>query len=137
MKKIIGIIFLIALGILGSIVIETGNKRNDVSLTNFNVSNNKLNFRVNVSSSSGYVRHFKLKEEGSNYYITFYSTFGFNNKLGSKDTFEIELDSKIDKIYFYTSNNRYKLVLVKNNNKWQLASNNDYENARLFELNYV
>jgi len=137
MKKIIGIILLIALGILGSIVIETGNKRNDVSLTNFNVSNNKLNFRVNVSSSSGYVRHFKLKEEGSNYYITFYSTFGFNNKLGSKDTFEIELDSKIDKIYFYTSNNRYKLVLVKNNNKWQLASNNDYENARLFELNYV
>lgn len=137
MKKIIGIILLIALGILGSIVIETGNKRNDVLLTNFNVSNNKLNFRVNVSSSSGYVRHFKLKEEGSNYYITFYSTFGFNNKLGSKDTFEIELDSKIDKIYFYTSNNRYKLVLVKNNNKWQLASNNDYENARLFELNYV
>ena len=40
MKKIIGIILLIALGILGSIVIETGNKRNDVSLTNFNVSNN-------------------------------------------------------------------------------------------------
>jgi len=137
MKNVVIVILLIALGILGSIVIETGNKRDDVVLKNFSFENDKLTLKVNVSSSSGYIRHLKGKEEGSNYYITFYSTFGFNNRFGSKDTFEIELDKKIDKIYFYTNDNRYKLVLVKNNNKWQLASNSNYENAKLFELNYV
>lgn len=85
-------------------------------LINFNIFDNKLSFRVNVPNSSDYVKSFKSKIKVI-VVISFYSTSGFNNKLGSKDTFEIKFDNQIDKIYFYTNNNRYKLVLIKKNNK--------------------
>lgn len=48
-----------------------------------------------------------------NYYFTFYSTFGINSKIGAKDTFEIELDSNVDAIYFYAGDKGYKQVLQK------------------------
>ena len=53
-----------------------------------------------------------------NYYLTFYSTFGINSKLGAKDNFEITLDENVDEIYFYTGNKGYKKVLEKKN--WEI-----------------
>ena len=49
-----------------------------------------------------------------NYYFTFYSTFGINSKHGAKDTFTIDIDNNVDKIYFYTGGKGYKKVLELN-----------------------
>jgi len=80
-----------------------------------------MELKVGVSSSAGYIRKMKRTSGGTNGYYTFYSTFGINSKLGSKNTFNIELDDNMDEIYFYTGNKSYKLVLIKNTltNEWE------------------
>lgn len=110
---VIGIIIII---ILITLFLSTGGKRNDVYLKDFEVSSDgdKMTLKVGVSSSSGYIRKMKRTSGSMNYYYTFYSTFGINSKLGSCDTFIIELDNNVDEIYFYSGDKGYKKVLEKN-----------------------
>lgn len=70
--------------------------------------------KVGISSSSGYIRKMKKTSGSMNYYYTFYSTFGINSKLGSRDIFEIELDNNVNEIYFYSRDKGYNKVLEKN-----------------------
>ena len=114
-KILIGIIVLVII-LIGSFIFLTGGARTDVFLGDYALSadGKTMTLKVGVSSSAGYIRKMKRTSGSMNYYLTFYSTFGINSKLGAKDTFEIELDDNVDEIYFYTGNKGYKLVLVKN-----------------------
>ncbi len=114
-KKVI-FISIIVLAIVAVFILFTGGVRTDVYLKDFSVdeANNQIVIKVSISSSTGYVRKMKQTSGSTNYYYTFYSTFGINSKLGAKDTFEIQLDNNVDEIYFYTGQKGYKKVLEKN-----------------------
>jgi len=140
MSKKINIIFIgiILIILLGSAFLSTGSARTDVYLKDFKISEDekKMILEIGISSSSGYVRKMKRTSGSMNYYFTFYSTFGINSKLGAKDTFEIELDSNADEIYFYTGDKGYKKVLEKTEDgKWVKPSENEIKD--IAELNEV
>ena len=109
----------------------TGGKRTDVVLGDFSVDGNTMTIKVGVSSSAGYIRKMKQTSGSMNYYFTFYSTFGINSKIGSKDTFEIQLDNNVDEIYFYTGNKGYKKVLEKDTNGEWIKIENKYDDYEL------
>lgn len=92
-----------------------GRARTDVYLKDFEVSENgkRMVLKVGVWDSAGYARKMEKTDGSMNGYYTFYSGYGFNSKIGAKDTFEIELDDNMDEIYFYTGDKGYRLVLVK------------------------
>ena len=118
-------IVVIAIVIIG-LFISTGKARTDVYLKNYKISadGKTMTLEVGVASSSGYIRKMKRTSGSTNYYYTFYSTFGINSKLDAKDTFEIELDENVDEIYFYTGGKGYKKVLEKKqNNEWKNVEN--------------
>ena len=112
-------VFLIFLGLF----LSTGGKRTDIMLTNYTISEDgsEITILVGVVSSMGYVRTLKVKPGGDNKYITFYSTFGLNNRIGSKKEFKINLGPDSEEIYFYKGDGGYDLVLRKNseNGEWQ------------------
>lgn len=120
-KKIVIIIVIVVIAILGVLFLATGGARTDVYLKDYEVSSDgkTMTLEIGVSSSSGYVRKMKQTSGSMNYYLTFYSTFGINSKVGAEDTFEIEIDSNVDEIYFYIGNKGYKQVLQKTESgKW-------------------
>lgn len=122
MKKVIIILVIIIL--LVTVLVVTGGKRTDVALRDFQVSEDgsKITLNTMVTSSAGYTRKLKVKQGGDNKYITFYSTFGINNPIGSKDIFEIDLNSSCEEIYFYKGDGGYRLVLQKESNEWKLVN---------------
>ena len=125
-KKIILIMCSMFVLFLLVIFISTGRARTDVFLYNFSLSDDtsKMTLKVGVSSSSGFIRKIKRTSGSTNYYFTFYSTFGFNNSIGSKDTFEINIDKNCDEIYFYTGKKGYKKVLEKDvSGTWKIVNN--------------
>ena len=70
-----------------------------------------------------------------NPYLTFYSTFGINSKLGAKDTFQIELDENMDEIYFYKGERGYVKVLEKDKETgaWQSVRTNNFSSVNIRE----
>lgn len=122
-NKILIITIVVIILLLGIFLILTGGKRGDVYLNKFSVSadGNTMTIYVGVASSMGYVRNMKVKQGGDNKYITFYSTFGLNSRLGAKSKFEIELNPDCEEIYFYKGDGGYKLVLQKDKetNEWK------------------
>ena len=100
-------------------VILTGGIRKDVVLKKYELSSNgsTMTIKVGVTSSIGYVRKMKLVKEGNDIYIKFYSSFGFNSKLGTQDTYNIDIVN-IDDIYFYVGKKGYKKVLELRNQEW-------------------
>ena len=119
--KKIAIISIIVLTVLEILFFLTGGKRTDVYLKDFEVSRDgkAMTLKVGVSSSTGYIRKMKHTSESMNYYLTFYSTFGINSKIGAKDTYILELNDNVDEIYFYIGNKGYKQVLQKiESGKW-------------------
>lgn len=131
-KTIISILIIFVITIIGIFLLTTGGKRTDVYLKNFKISSDgkTMTLNVGVSSSSGYIRKIKRTSGSMNYYFTFYSTFGINSKIGSKDSFKIELDQDVDEIYFSTGEKGYSLVLQKNKEtgKWFIPVDNKLKN---------
>lgn len=126
-RNIIICIIVVAIILVG-LFLATGGSRTDVFLRNYELSQDgkTMTLKVGVSSSAGYIRKMKRTSGSTNYYYTFYSTFGINSKIGAKDTFEIELDQNVDEIYFYTGGKGYKKVLEKNDNgEWIKVENYD------------
>lgn len=120
-KNIIFIIILLTIIVLSIFLLLSGGKRTDIYLKDYEVSpdKSKITLKVGLSNSTGYVRKMKRTSGSMNYYLTFYSTFGINSKIGSKDTFTIDIDNNVDEIYFYTGDKGYKKVLELNeNNEW-------------------
>jgi len=116
-KKLIIMVILIIL-ILGILFLLTGGKRTDVFLVDYKVSEDgkTMTLRVGASSSAGFVRKMKRISKDMNYYLTFYSTFGINSTLGWKNTYEVELDSNVEAIYFYAGDRGNIKVLEKDKN---------------------
>ena len=115
-KKIVLLCVASIIIMLGLFMLMTGGKRGDVYLAEYSVSEDgsTLTMNVGVSSSMGFVRTMKVKKgEDGNRYITFYSTFGLNSRLGAKGEFAIEIDPSCDKIYFNKGYGEYRLVLQK------------------------
>lgn len=127
-KRNIIICIIVAAIILVGLFLASGGSRTDVFLRDYEISQDgkTMTLKVGVSSSAGYIRKMKRTSGSTNYYYTFYSTFGINSKTGAKDTFEIELDQNVDEIYFYTGGKGYKKVLEKNaNGEWIKVENYD------------
>ncbi|MFI3213984.1 MAG: hypothetical protein R3Y24_11670, partial [Eubacteriales bacterium] len=62
----------------------------------------------------GCVRDISVKTEDKSKVITFYPCFGgLNSSLGAKNEFEIDVPSNCEKIYFFSGDDNYNLVLVK------------------------
>lgn len=132
-KLIIVFMVLIFLVICGLFLL-TGKARTDVYLKDFEVSSDgkKMILKVGVSGSSGYVRKIERTSDSANGYYTFYSTYGINSRLDSKDTFEIELDEDMNEIYFYIGNGDYKLVLTRYVlNEWYSISYADKDKIKI------
>ena len=129
MKKRNMIICIIVVAIiLVGLFLASGGSKTDVFLKDYEISQDgkTMTLKVGVSSSAGYIRKMKRTSGSTNYYYTFYSSFGINSKTGAKDTFEIELDQNVDEIYFYTGGKGYKKVLEKNaNGEWIKVENYD------------
>lgn len=126
-RNIIICIIVVAIILVG-LFLASGGSRTDVFLKDYEISQDgkTMTLKVGVSSSAGYIRKMKGTSGSTNYYYTFYSTFGINSKTGAKDTFEIELDQNVDEIYFYTGGKGYKKVLEKNaNGEWIKVENYD------------
>lgn len=136
-KILVGIVILIII-LIGSFILLTGGARTDVVLGGYDLSadGKTMTLKVSVSSSAGYIRKMKKTSGSMNYYLTFYSTFGINSKLGAKDTFDIEIDENVDEIYFYTGNKGYKLVLIKDSvtQEWKKIN---YSSNDTFKLNLL
>lgn len=127
MKKNIIIVGGLIILFIAIFLLITGGPRTDVVLGDFRLSrdNSTLTLNVGVASSAGYIRKVKKTSGSMDYYLTFYSTFGINSKLGAKDTFYIKLDNNVHAIYFYTGKKGYKKVLEKNNKEeWVKIVNN-------------
>lgn len=127
MKKVIILISGLIVLFLMILLLITGGPRTDVILGAFKLSSDgtKMTLNVGVSSSAGYIRKVKKTSGSMDYYLTFYSTFGINSKLGAKDKFEIEIDENVTAIYFYTGNKGYKQVLAKDKDgNWEMLRKN-------------
>ena len=135
-KRLLIIICVVIMMICGGLLLFFGRARTDVYLKDFQVSDDgkTIILKVGVSSSVGYVRKIKQTSGSSNGYYTFYSTYGINSKIGSKDIFEIEINDDMDEIYFYTGKKGYKPVLVRHKitNEWTKIN---YGNMKINLLN--
>lgn len=129
-KRIVLIALSIIVLLIASFLIGTGfNKRTDVVLANYSVSEDgtTLTFTAAIPTSMGYIRGFK--DEGSGvkpHYLTFYSTFGgLNSSFGAKHEFELALDENDTEIYFNRPDGGYALVLQKNpeTGEWEWPKN--------------
>lgn len=135
-KKIFitGCIILIVIAIV-VIFLATGMVKKEVYLKDFKVSDDGkiMTIYVDTLDSSGYVREMKRTGGSTNGYYSFYKTFGFNSKIGAKDSFEIDLTNDMDEIYFYTGNKGYKLVLTKHQvtDEWVKISYADKESIKM------
>lgn len=138
--KIIFLIIAALLLIFLLMLVITGRARTDVYLKDYILSEDGkiMTLNVDVASSSGYIRKMKRTSGSMNYYLTFYSTFGINSKIGSKDKFEITLDENADEIYFYNGDGGYKLVLCKDENDNWIRAEDVVENTpRINEIEGV
>lgn len=126
-KKIIIIIILLLIPLI-FLLIEKNRKITNVFLKDYEVSpdGKTIKIEVGVSSSMGYIKNIRVTQGAENQYITFYSTFGLNNEFNSNNEFEVELDPLCQKIYFYEGDDKYHLVLQKNqSNGWENQSTVD------------
>lgn len=108
------------------LLLLTVNQRNDIYINNYTVSEDgkEITLDISLTNSSGYIGYMDTHEKDDRKYISFYSTFGVNNKLGSKNNFKIDLNLSCNKIYLDEGNGNYKLLLQKdeNTNEWLLLN---------------
>ena len=126
---ILSAIFIILLIVL---VLLTGGVREDVYIRNYTLSPNNHTLTITVDNSSK-LRHIgkaKIKQDGNDLYLKFYTAYGFNANLGTKDTYELDV-TNIDEIYFYIGKKGYKKVLELRNKVWNEPYNEITVNKKI------
>lgn len=128
MITVITIIFVLATILL----VGTGfQKRTDVVLTDYVISENgtTMKLEIQVSSSMGYIRGYKNNGGGVKpHYLTFYSTFGgLNSSFGAVNSVMLEIAPDDTEIYFNRAGGGYELVLVKNEKLGQWMRPDSYK----------
>ena len=129
MKKnsiVVGLMILVTAIIMILFFCRGLEKRTDVVLTDYTISEDgeKMKLNITTTSSIGSARALEIKQGGDNIYIAFYSAFGFlNSKFGAKSEYEIELNPSCTEIYFYKGDGEYELVLQKSEttNEWSFV----------------
>ena len=119
MKKYMSILAVLIIIAAGTLFVSSGfNKRTDVYLTGFSVSEDgsAITIKTSLSGSMGYIRDVKIKKVDDAIYCSFYSSFGgLNSNIGAKNSFEIELNDSTVKIYFDRGTESDILVLERDN----------------------
>ena len=124
MKKYMSLFAVLTIIAVGVLFVSSGlEKRTDVCLAGFSVSedNSVITITTLLSGSMGYIRDIKTEKINDVIYCSFYSTFGgLNSSIGSKSSFEIQLDDSSAKIYFDRGNGEDELMLEKDasTNAW-------------------
>ena len=116
-KKIIVVIAIICILLAGFLVGTGFQKRTDVVLFDYSVSEDgtTITLNVGVPTSVGYIRGFKDNGGGVKpHYLTFYSTFGgINSSLGAKSSYVLDISPDDTAIYFNREGDGYEIVLAK------------------------
>ncbi|MBD5472378.1 MAG: hypothetical protein HDR20_05620 [Lachnospiraceae bacterium] len=117
MKKYVSILVVLIIIAVGTLFVSSGfNKRTDVYLTDFSVSEDgsTITIKTSLAGSIGYIRKIKTEKVDDAIYCSFYSTFGgLNSNIGVKNSFEIELNNSTVKIYFDRGTESDILVLER------------------------
>ena len=131
---VLAVIFVVIICFLTTVLIFSYNKKNDVILDGYSIEEKgKMKIYISVADKVGYARSYSEKNDGSDKYITFYSTFPLLSRFG-KGEYEIEIDPDCENIYFnrgnrdfeentkYYKGEKYSLVLKKNleTNNWDI-----------------
>ena len=90
-----------------------GRGRSDVILLDHTQTDEGILIKVGVSSSAGYIRSMKAKEQEGDALVEFYSTFGVNNPRGAKTEFLLELSPEWERVLFRRGRDSFRTVLVK------------------------
>lgn len=112
-KKAIAVAVLCCIVLLGVALCIKGGERTDVALLDYEVTEEGILIRTGIMSSAGYVRSMSVKEENGEAVVTFYSTFGLNNPVGSKNEFLLEVGSDCESVLFKSGQNSFRQVLGK------------------------
>lgn len=101
----------------------TGQRRRDVYLRDFSVSDDgeTLVLDVGTRHKSGGVRAVTAHGNGGALYISFYSAYGVHGRTGAEHIFPIRLPDDCQKIYFGNNTDAWVLTLEKQNDLWQRA----------------
>jgi len=91
-----------------------GRGRSDVILLDHTRTDEGILIKVGVSSSAGYIRSMKVKEQEGDVLVEFYSTFGVNNPRGAKTEFLLELSPEWERVLFGRGKDNFRTVLVRN-----------------------
>ena len=121
-------IFLVCLAVA---VLLTGGVRTDVSLKEYNLftETNEMILKIKTDSTLRYVGKAKIKKDGNDLYLKFYSAYGFNSNL-AKEKYVVDI-SDIDEIYFYIGKKGYKKVLEFRNKEWSKPYNEIIVNKQI------
>ena len=90
-----------------------GRGRSDVVLLDYTQTDEGILIKAGVSSSAGYIRSMKAKEQEGDVLVEFYSTFGVNNPRGAKTEFLLELSPEWERVLFRRGGDSIRTVLVK------------------------
>lgn len=123
MKRKIGMVAVLTVIIIIAVLFLGTGKVSSAMLEDYFVAGDggAIEMKVGVASSMGYIRTFKVREDGNKKYITFYYTYGLNSRIGAMDKCLIRLSPAYDQIYFYSGDKEYRLVLQKDSKtgKWE------------------
>ena len=104
-----------------------GRGRSDVIILEHAQTNEGILLKVGVSSSAGYIRSMKTKEQEGDVLVEFYSTFGVNNPRGAKTEFLLELSPECERVLFRRGRDSFRTVLEKNcGGNWVVCQESSY-----------
>jgi len=104
-----------------------GGGRSDVIILEHAQTNEGILLKVGVSSSAGYIRSMKTKEQEGDVLVEFYSTFGVNNPRGAKTEFLLELSPECERVLFRRGRDNFRTVLEKNcGGNWVVCQESSY-----------
>jgi len=104
-----------------------GRGRSDVIILEHAQTNEGILLKVGVSSSAGYIRSMKTKEQEGDVLVEFYSTFGVNNPRGAKTEFLLELSPEWERVLFRRGRDSFRTIIEKNcGGNWVVCQEGTY-----------
>lgn len=132
-NKVKHLLYWIAFGLILVVIFVGGSydgKRSDVYLTDYEITNNGANMVLTIAleNEKSYVRKLTSQAMGDDKVLfTFYSTSGFRNPNGARESYSVILDENWNEIYFYAGGKNYSLELRKNEDgEWEIKDENNY-----------
>ena len=115
-KRILSVFLAFLIGAAAGIlfILPGFQKRTDVCLRDFSVSEDAITVKTSPAGSMGFIRAMETEASGGEIHCSFYCAFGgLNSGFGAKDVFEIQLDDSAETIYFDRGTSPDVLVLER------------------------